>query len=218
VGLVSGELKARCYTPGQPMTRSANTPRLRFTLLLYLALLIAAALVVPPRRAALPAAALAAAAVLLVAFACLGRIWCSLFIAGHKDEELVTDGPYALMRHPLYALSLVGGLGLGLASGSLALTALVGAGLSPLLAAAAHREETFLAERHGERWRQYAAATPRWWPRFASWHVPASATVAPRVAFKAFVDAGAFFLLYALVLLATELRDAGIVRPLLELP
>ena len=34
------------------------------------------------------------------------------------------DGPYALVRHPLYVLSFVGGIGLSLATASLSLTAL----------------------------------------------------------------------------------------------
>ena len=37
---------------------------------------------------------------LCVALACLGRIWCSVFIAGHKDEMLVTTGPYARLPSP----------------------------------------------------------------------------------------------------------------------
>ena len=63
-----------------------------------------------------------AAALLLVATAMLGRIWCSVFIAGRKDTRLVVDGPYALCRHPLYGLSLLGGAGLGLATHSATLT------------------------------------------------------------------------------------------------
>ena len=67
------------------MTESASTPRLRATFAIYLAL-IAVTAVVGPRE--IPAAWYyfsGLAGFVLVALACLGRIWCSLFIAGHKD-------------------------------------------------------------------------------------------------------------------------------------
>ena len=94
------------------MTRSASTPRVRLTLCYFLALLAAAAFCAP--RAGSPAwlAATRIAALLLIALACLGRIWCSVFIAGRKDTAIVIDGPYALVRHPLYVLSFLGGIGL----------------------------------------------------------------------------------------------------------
>ena len=42
------------------------------------------------------------AGMILVGIASLGRMWCSLYIAGYKDDKLVTDGPYSLCRNPLY--------------------------------------------------------------------------------------------------------------------
>lgn len=78
---------------------------------------------------------------------------------GHR---LVTDGPYALVRHPMY-------LGLALmAFGSLALyrtwtTAWFVVQL-PVLAVRARREETLLEEVFGDEWRHYAARVPPWLP------------------------------------------------------
>lgn len=47
----------------------------------------------------------------LLLVAAPGRIWCSIYIVGRKDEELCTDGPYSLVRNPLYAFSLLGLVG-----------------------------------------------------------------------------------------------------------
>lgn len=197
------------------MTRSASTPRLRLTLLYFLALLVATALCAPRHP---PGALLQVAALLLVAGACLGRIWCSVFIAGRKDAAIVTHGPYALCRHPLYTLSFIGGLGLALATGSLTLVAVTAIVLAVLFGSAARREERWLGERHPAEYARYAAATPRWWPALSRWSMPAEALVYPPILWKAFVDAGSFFLLYALVLAAGALRASGMLPQLAVLP
>src|SRR5438128_173830 len=107
------------------MTESASTPRLRATFAIYLALVAATPLVGPREIPAGWSCLLDIAGFVCVTLACLGRIWCSLFIAGHKDEVLVTTGPYSHCRHPLYSFSILGALGLGFASKSLLLCAVV---------------------------------------------------------------------------------------------
>ena len=200
------------------MTRSASTPRLRLTVAYYVLLIIAAATLGPPALPPRLDLTVELAALLLVSLAALGRIWCSVFIAGRKDAELVTAGPYALCRHPLYALSLIGGLGLGLATRSIALTLVTLAVLATLLGTAARTEEHVLASRHAQEFAAYAARVPRWWPRWSNWHMPSELRVPPAVLWKAFVDAGAFLLLFALVDAAHTMRASGISPTLLALP
>lgn len=79
--------------------------------------------------------------------------------------ELVTRGPFARVRNPIYAGLL---LSLG---GLLALAPHAGAGLGWLLLAAAFHvqvvrvEEPSLARRHGRAWSDYAARAGRFLPR-----------------------------------------------------
>jgi len=189
------------------MTESASTPRLRATFAIYVGL-IAATAVIGPRE--IPAGwyyVVGVAGFICVALACLGRIWCSVFIAGHKDEELITSGPYALCRHPLYALSILGALGLGLTSRSVLLCCGAVVLVAALLVYAASCEEQFLADSFPEEFTAYVAATPnQWWPRFAPRAMPDRLEVKPAIFWKALVDAGAFFLLYLLVALAAGYR------------
>jgi protein-S-isoprenylcysteine O-methyltransferase Ste14 len=189
------------------MTDSASTPRLRATFAIYLAL-IAVTAVIGPRQ--IPSAwyyLSGSLGFVFVSIACLGRIWTSLFIAGHKDEVLVTTGPYALCRHPLYSFSLLGALGLGLTSRSALLCAVVVALIAALVIYAASCEEQFLADAFPEEFKGYLATTPnKWCPRFASVPVPAVLDVSPAVYWKAFLDAGSFFGLWLLVALAAEFR------------
>lgn len=200
------------------MTTSVSTPRLRVTLLWYLALVGLAAITRPPPLPELLAGLLDLLALLCMAFACLGRIWCSVFIAGRKDVELVTSGPYALCRHPLYTLSMIGGVGLGLATRSLLLTAVTLLVLGTLFTRASTAEDRFLAARFEQRFETYRAATPRFWPQRWRDPRPATLTVRPDILWKAFVDAGAFVLLFAMVMLARRLGGSGLLPTPLVLP
>jgi protein-S-isoprenylcysteine O-methyltransferase Ste14 len=189
------------------MTESASTPRLRATFAIYVAL-VAATAIVGPRQLAVGWGYLAGiAGFVCVAMACLGRIWCSLFIAGHKDEVLVTTGPYAHCRHPLYSFSIVGALGLGLASKSPLLCAAVVILIAGLVIYAASCEEQFLADAFPDEFKAYVQATPNmWWPALRKAPLPSQLDVRPAVFWKAFLDAGSFFVLYLLVVMAAEYR------------
>jgi protein-S-isoprenylcysteine O-methyltransferase Ste14 len=189
------------------MTESASTPRLRATFAIYLAL-VAATPVVGSREIATGLSyLLGIAGFAFVTLACLGRIWTSMFIAGHKDEMLVTTGPYAHCRHPLYSFSIIGALGLGLASKSLLLGAAVLLLIAGLLIYAASCEEQFLEDAFPEEFKAYVVATPNmWWPALEKKPLPSQLDVRPAVFWKSFLDAGTFFVLWLLVALAAEYR------------
>ena len=189
------------------MTESASTQRLRATFAIYLALIVAAVFVGPRIVGSFTYYVTGVLGFLCVALACLGRIWCSAFIAGHKDATLVRTGPYAACRHPLYSLSVLGALGLGLTTRSTVLCAIVVLLILALAVAAAAREEKFLAGAFPAEFNAYVVATPnKWWP--TSWRtaLPERIDMNPAVFWKAFLDAGAFFVLWLLVTIATEYR------------
>ena len=75
---------------------------------------------------------------------------------------LITDGPFARSRNPIYVANtlLVAGVGLIFGIGWLVMAAVAGAVLTQKLAI--EREERHLAARFGEAWQDYAARTPRW--------------------------------------------------------
>jgi len=191
------------------MTESASTPRLRVTFAIYVGLIAATAIIGPREIPWVWHYLAGVAGFICVALACLGRIWCSVFIAGHKDEKLITSGPYALCRHPLYALSILGALGLGLTSRSVLLCVAVVVLVAALVVYAASCEEQFLADSFPEEFTAYVVATPnKWWPRFVPRGMPERLEVKPAIFWKALVDAGAFFLLYLLVAVAAAYRTS----------
>lgn len=80
-----------------------------------------------------------------------------------KEHQLVTSGPYAIVRHPMY-------MGLILAAtGSLLIyatwTTVYFAGFAPLMFFRARREETALAAEFGNRWLEYCRRVPAFIPR-----------------------------------------------------
>jgi protein-S-isoprenylcysteine O-methyltransferase Ste14 len=200
------------------MTTSRSTPRLRLTALLLTAVLLLVAVAEKPLVTGTAAALLPWLGFVLVALAALGRIWTSSFIAGRKDRELVTAGPYARCRNPLYAWSWLAMVGIGLASRSLGLTIALAVGFAWLYARAARQEAAFLAGIHGAAFRHYAASTPAFLPKAAAQDLPATWTIEPAVFAKAFVDAASLMGFYALVRIADLAQQSGWSPTLLRLP
>jgi protein-S-isoprenylcysteine O-methyltransferase Ste14 len=200
-----------------PSTVSRSTPRVRLMTLAVVAVIVLVAFSTRPLLVGPWSAVAAALGFVLVVVAALGRAWTSLFIAGFKDTQLVRTGPYATCRHPLYALSLLGMTGLGLASRSLTLTAALLAVGWMLHRRAIAAEDTLLEATHGEAARAYRANVPAWLPRWTRHALPVSLEIRPPVAWKAFVDAAALLLAFALVDLAHVLQVAGVTPAILRL-
>ncbi|MGD8454370.1 MAG: isoprenylcysteine carboxylmethyltransferase family protein [Phycisphaerae bacterium] len=93
------------------------------------------------------------------------RLWATLYIGGHKSMTLVTQGPYAIWRHPLYVGSFLILLSLAvfLASPVVLAAALFIAGFYAV--AIIPSEERHAVSCFGDAYRQYCAVTPRFWPR-----------------------------------------------------
>jgi len=81
------------------------------------------------------------------------------------DHQLVTGGPFAILRHPMYAGIILA------AFGSLLLyatwTTLFLACFAPLIRVRAKREEAALAVEFGEQWQAYCKCVPMWIPRLS---------------------------------------------------
>ena len=78
-------------------------------------------------------------------------------------ERLVTSGPFALCRNPMYLghIIFLAGLALSLQSW---LAAALAAGTAVWFQFRVRRDERRLAERFGEPYRQYCARVKRWVP------------------------------------------------------
>ncbi len=97
----------------------------------------------------------------------LGR-WFTASFGIKRDHELVTSGPYRIVRHPIYTGLLAMLIGLGITFDSWLSVGFAVLFAIPLALHAAI-EEQMLASHFGDAWRAYALTTPRivplWKPR-----------------------------------------------------
>lgn len=138
----------------------------------------------------------------LLAFAAFGRVWCLIFVAGKKNEALVTDGPYSVVRNPLYLFSFVGVVGFGLAVENPLLASFLAVLFGVYYSGVVSKEERFLDSTFGAAFRDYCAGTRRWFPDLRRYREPPTVTVCPRKIRRGMLDAMWFiwvFLLWELI-------------------
>ena len=108
-------------------------------------------------------AMVALCAIALMAWAAVHMRRRAVNILPHRAATgLVTDGPFAWSRNPIYLADVlvVAGLGVFFANGWMVMAAVVLAVL--LRELAAKREERHMAERFGDEWHAYARKVRRW--------------------------------------------------------
>ncbi len=110
------------------------------------------------------------AAALLVAFGALVRTWGAAYLkssvvhdANLHSSELVADGPYRHVRHPLYFASIVATLGFALLASRTGFFAIIVL-MTLLYVRLAGREEAELDREQGERFREFCGRVPKLWP------------------------------------------------------
>ena len=79
------------------------------------------------------------------------------------DHQLVTSGPFAIVRHPMYSGLILAALGALLIYPTW--TTLLFVCFAPMRTVRARREEAALAAEFGEKWREYCQRVPAFLPR-----------------------------------------------------
>lgn len=123
-----------------------------------------------------------------------GRLWSTLYIGGRKASEVVEDGPYSIMRNPLYFFSGVAAVGAGAQAGSIILAAAFGVICFAAFTVVILREEKWLSANMGQSYRDYLARVPRLFPNPSLYHDKAEVTFQPRLLKRTLVDGLAFFI------------------------
>ncbi len=154
----------------------------------------------------------------LIVLCVLGRSYCSAFIGGRKNDELVQEGPFSIVRNPLYVFSFLGVVGIGMQSGRLTLLTLLIAGFALYYPRVVAREEAFLKAKFGRAYLEYMLMAPRWWPRWKNWREPEFITTQPRLLRETMRDAAMFFIALPIFELLNVLHENNVIPTLLWLP
>lgn len=172
---------------------------------------LAFALIEPPRIAADSLAwhLFDISGLVLVIFATFGRIWSSFYIRGYKDDRIVSDGPYSLVRNPLYFFSFWGTIGIGMTTKSwpvMLTLAFFFVLYYPLVVKA---EEQFLRAKFGQPFLEYLQQVPRFIPLHRQPREPKTYVARPLYLRKSLQESLWFFWFYIALHLLTSLQGHG---------
>ncbi len=154
---------------------------------------------------------------IFIVIAGVGRIWSSAYISGFKSGKVVKDGPYSMMRNPLYFFSLLGFIGVGFVFGSLTISLLLLAVFLVTHLPIIRHEEEKLLKLFGKEYEAYKATTPRFFPRFAQFHNPEVIEFYPQKFTKTLIEATYLIFAYGLIKLIVWFHEVAILPNLFNL-
>lgn len=145
---------------------------------------------------------------LLLFFGVLGRLWCTLYIGGRKNLDVIDTGPYSICRHPLYFFSSVSTLGFGLLLGSIVVALVIFSIVSLVLMKTASDEECFLQGALGASYMNYSRTVPRFFPKARLFTTGAIVNTNVSVLKTNFMDGLVFLSLLPLATMLSIIRDS----------
>lgn len=156
--------------------------------------------------------------VALIIVCIVGRTWCSLYIGGRKNAEVVAEGPYSITRNPLYVFSILGAAGVGAQLGAFSLALLAATIVWFVFHVVVGQEERHLRSRMGVAYEHYLLRVPRFLPRLSLWHSTDSLHVRPTIVVRTFVDACFFLLAIPAAEFFEWTQQSGLIPVLLWVP
>lgn len=148
----------------------------------------------------------------------LGRLWCLLHIAGHKDQALQTGGPYSVTRNPLYFFSFMALLGVSLYSLKIILALSVAAIYLIYYDFVIAGEEKRLKKLFGAPYEKYLQRVPRFWPNLTLYKTPDVVQVDPKLMVRASADVVWFYMIVVLIDAIDRLQMAGVLPIVYQWP
>lgn len=155
---------------------------------------------------------------LFISIGMLGRLWASAYICGNKTNALITEGPYTIVRHPLYFFSFLGAIGIGLASQNLLVLGLIIIFFIIYYPFVMLYEERRLSAQYGIEYKKYMEKVPRFFPKFRQLNEPPIFPVHMKQYRKAFLDAGWFIVVYIILHIIVMLHIRSVLPILFRIP
>jgi len=154
----------------------------------------------------------------LITICVLGRTWCILSSGKSTNFEMIEDGPYSVVRHPMYVFSIVGAFGMGAQTGGVTAALVSGFVTWAVLSAMSEMEDERMVELFGARYFYYMMRVPAFKPDFSLYRSQRSLIVRPRRVAVALLDATIFFVSIPIMELFDHFHATGILPTLFFLP
>jgi protein-S-isoprenylcysteine O-methyltransferase Ste14 len=145
------------------------------------------------------------------------RIWCTFYIGGRKNIELVTTGPYSICRNPLYIGTFILTIGVGLCFENLLILLLALVIIIPVHMIVIQMEDTHLEAVFGEQYQIYKQKVSKFLPNFSNYSSPDVLKVNVRAIRQIAIDAVGVLLLPEIEDLLELLHRQGIIPVLWHL-
>jgi protein-S-isoprenylcysteine O-methyltransferase Ste14 len=145
----------------------------------------------------------------LLTICIMGRLWALMYISGNKSKEIIKDGPYSIVMHPLYFFSLIGAVGIGLVSENLLILALIVIFYVAYYPFTILAEEKKLEAKFGEAYIEYKHKTPRFLPKPSLYNGPLLYTIKANTFVKNLVSGMWFIWIYILFHIIEMIQDMG---------
>lgn len=154
---------------------------------------------------------------ILIVICALGRLWAALFLCGNKTHTLVTQGPYSIVRNPLYFFSFLGVVGIGLATGSIVgLLLIIFMFIFNYLPTIIDEEKT-LERYHDENLTEYLTKVPRLIPNFSLLSEPEFYEIQPHFFRRTMFDVAWFFWVYLILIVIGKLHVFGVLPAIFKI-
>jgi protein-S-isoprenylcysteine O-methyltransferase Ste14 len=154
----------------------------------------------------------------LLTICSMGRLWALLYISGYKKLELITEGPYSMVRHPLYVFSLIGAIGIGLASENILVLAVMVIFYLSYYPLTIFAEEKKLVDKFDQAYLDYAKRTPRFLPKLSLYKGSAQYQINADIFVKNLANGMWFIWIFILLNFIETLQETGYIPVLLKVP
>ncbi|MBU1627673.1 isoprenylcysteine carboxylmethyltransferase family protein [bacterium] len=143
----------------------------------------------------------------LLSIATLGRIWSAIYICGIKNDIICKDGPYSIMRNPLYLFSFLGMIGAAWGANNIPLSLL----LIPIFITYYYHviraEEKRLLRIFGDEFKEYIGKVPRFLPNLKLYYSRERFEIKPLLLMRHTIEAMCFVWFFFLLELLEFLKE-----------
>lgn len=155
---------------------------------------------------------------ILIGVCTLGRLWTSMYISGYKTHNLIQEGPYSVVRNPLYFFSFLGATGLGFSSENILVLGLIVSLFAIYYPFVILAEEQEMVKIHGEEYIKYMERVPRFIPKLSLFKEPELYIVKAKKYRKTFFDAMWFIWFYMLLQIVERFQEIGLLPVIFRVP